>query len=55
MENKYEEARDLSRKGTPIFLWEDLNGELHYGSRLPKTDFVLVAKFIDGIDVMDGM
>ncbi len=55
MENKYEEARNLSRKGMPVFLWEDFDGDLYYSTYLPKEDFILIAKFVDGIDVMDGV
>lgn len=55
MENKYEDARSLSRNDSPVFLWEDFNEDLYYGTSLPKEDFILVAKFIDGIDVLDGV
>lgn len=55
MENTYEKARELSRKGTPVFLWEDLCGVLHYGTSFKNDGSELIAKFVDGIDVMDGV
>lgn len=55
MENQYEKARVFSRGGSIVFLWEDKNGFLKYGSLLPNEDFILIAKFVDGIDVMDGV
>ena len=55
MEDQYEKARDFSRGGSIVFLWEDKNGFLKYGNFLPNEDFILIAKFVDGIDVMDGV
>ena len=55
MKNEYEDARELSRRGNTIFLWEDLNGILHYGTSFNNDGSFLVAKFVDGIDVMDGV
>jgi len=55
MSNQYEEARELSKNGTPIFLWEDSNGSLHYGTSFKNDGSELIAKFVDGIDVMDGV
>ena len=55
MEDKYEKARNLSREGKPVFLWEDFYGNLHYGTSFSKGDYILLAKFVDGIDVMDGV
>ena len=52
----YEKARDFSRgQRFPVFLWKNLTGTFDYGFVFINDGSVLIAKFVDGIDLLDGV